>query len=70
LKYTRDSNSSGPFERLPNHLCPVKRNIALGTGFKSIKYGEDAEYARRLKRYLKTSYHIDMVMYYYLDYKK
>ena len=34
--------------RTPNHLCPVKRELALQVGFKAINCGEDTDYARRL----------------------
>ena len=35
--------------RCPNHLNPVKRELALKTGFGAIRYGEDADYSLRLR---------------------
>ena len=38
----------GVYYRTPNHLCPVKRILALATGFPVINRGEDTDYAVRL----------------------
>lgn len=70
LRYKKDSNSVIPFERIPNHLCPVRTIIAKQISFKAMKYGEDADYAFRLKPYLKTQRKIEKTLYYYLDYYK
>ncbi len=40
--------------RTPNHLCPVKRELALRVGFKALNCGEDTDYARRLYPLLKS----------------
>ena len=61
---TVDSHDAGPFDfglehrhyyqqdgvyyRTPNHLCPVKRTLALATGFPAVNRGEDTDYAVRL----------------------
>lgn len=37
------------YERFNNHLCPVRREIALQIGFKDMGFGEDYDYALRLK---------------------
>lgn len=42
------------YYRTPNHLCPVRRDLALQVGFKTINCGEDTDYARRLYPLLKT----------------
>lgn len=34
--------------RTPNHLNPVRREIALAVGFKPMQTGEDADYSHRL----------------------
>lgn len=36
------------FDRLPNHLNPVRRSIALGVGYKDLAFGEDGDYAQRM----------------------
>lgn len=70
LRFSNDSNNFIPFERLPNHLCPVKRELALKAGFKPLRYAEDAVFARKLKPFLKTEVHINDVLYTYLDFEK
>ena len=40
--------------RTPNHLCPVRRDLAIQVGFKAVNCGEDTDYARRLYPLLKT----------------
>lgn len=37
------------YERFNNHLCPVKRDIALQIGYKDISWQEDYDYAVRLR---------------------
>lgn len=64
-EYEKDHNDNKGYHRLPNHICAVKRDIALKVPFPSIKYGEDATYARLLKPLLKTQLHIPRILYYY-----
>jgi len=42
------------YYRTPNHISPVKREIALKIGFPEIPYGEDAVYSRNIHPQLKT----------------
>ncbi|MGP8214737.1 MAG: glycosyltransferase family 2 protein [Bacteroidia bacterium] len=51
--------------RVPNHLIPVKREYALATKFPEKSFGEDTDYGLRIRRLLKTEYHIERPMYYY-----
>ncbi len=37
------------YSRTPNHLNPIRRKFALDVGFRDITYGEDADYANRLR---------------------
>lgn len=47
--YGYDHNSAHEYRRLPNHICAVKRELAVATRFNdSLSFGEDADYARRL----------------------
>lgn len=39
----------GKYLRHPNHLSPIRRNIALDIGFPDQSNGEDYDYCRRLK---------------------
>ena len=65
LRFDKDENTSTEYRRLPNHLCAVRRSLALRTPFPSKTKGEDSEYARDLKRLLDTEVHLDRTMYYY-----
>jgi hypothetical protein len=68
--YRLDATKSedGPDWRLPNHLCAVRRDLALQAGYQSEAYGEDAAYARRLLPLISKYHHIGgEPMYYYLD---
>lgn len=37
------------YDRLPNHLNPVRRELALQAGFPPTNFGEDSDYAKRLR---------------------
>lgn len=52
--------------RLPNHLCPVKRQIALSCQFTDKNYGEDSDYAERINNHIKNEYHIQDKLYFYM----
>jgi len=53
------------YYRTPNHISPVKRELALQAGFPEISFGEDAEYSRRLLPLLKTEVIINEPIYHY-----
>ena len=60
-------NTTPNLETRPiNHLCPVKREIAIQAGFPDIFRGEDRAYAERLKPLLKTEVRIDKEIYNYI----
>ena len=63
--YKGDYNDSNSYYRLPNHLMCVKRKLALQVPFAEINFGEDADYAKRLKPLLQTEYNIVKVLYHY-----
>jgi glycosyltransferase involved in cell wall biosynthesis len=52
--------------RNPNHLNPVKREIALAVGFPDITEAEDKAYSKGIQPLLKTEVKIDQPIYYYL----
>jgi FkbM family methyltransferase len=68
----RESKKGGKIHYLrhTNHLCPIKRNIALSVGYKDLKTAEDYDYAVRLRKtnLLKTEAIIPLPMYHY-DFK-
>ena len=53
------------YYRTPNHISPVKRELALKAGFPEISFGEDAEYSRRLLPLLYTEVKIPGNIYKY-----
>lgn len=54
------------YERTPNHLNPVRRELALQVRFPKQNWREDTDYAERLRPLLKTEVFIDKVLYHYL----
>jgi glycosyltransferase involved in cell wall biosynthesis len=53
------------YYRTPNHISPVKRELALLAGFPEISFAEDHEYSMRLLPMLKTEFKIPGILYYY-----
>lgn len=68
-KYAKDYNSVNAYHRLPNHICCVKKEIALKVPFLNIKNGEDSAYSKQLKPHLRTQNEINRVLYHY-DYNE
>lgn len=52
--------------RTPNHLNPVRREIALRHRFPELNHGEDREFSQRIMPDISTEVFIDCVMYQYL----
>lgn len=63
--YQQDFNIHESYHRLPNHICCVKREIAIQVPYDNVAYGEDAIYSKKLRPFLKTETNIDEVLYYY-----
>jgi glycosyltransferase involved in cell wall biosynthesis len=61
----RDCRTPREYRRLPNHLCCVRRELALKAPFPLVTCGEDVAYSRQLKRHLRSQHHIERVLYYY-----
>ena len=53
------------YYRCPNHLNPIKREIALDTKFPEIYCGEDRDFSYRLAGKLKTEVYIKGPIYFY-----
>lgn len=70
MRYTENRNlPSGDgefFERMPNHLNPVRRELVLAVRFPPINQGEDTDYSKRLRPMLRTEAFIDAHLYDYL----
>jgi glycosyltransferase involved in cell wall biosynthesis len=66
MKYSSWFTKDDVYYRCPNHLNPVKRDIAKKVGFLNISVGEDHDYSNRLFPLLKTEVYIQEPIYYYL----
>lgn len=69
LRYHIWFEDNGVYYRNPNHLSPVKRELALKTGFPSINHGEDHDYSKRLLPLLNSEVYIKGPIYHY-DYRE
>lgn len=56
----------GVYYRTPNHISPVRRELALQTRFKEISHGEDFDYSMRLLPLLKTENKVEGNIYHYI----
>ena len=65
IQYHDWFEKSGVYYRCPNHLNPVKREIALKVMFPDASRGEDKHYSFRLYPLLKTEEYIHGVIYFY-----
>lgn len=63
--WQKDHNTETAYNRLPNHICCIKKQLAEKVEFPSIAYGEDSGFSKLLKPLLETQYKIDKVLYYY-----
>lgn len=61
------SENGNGFYRCPNHLNPIKRDIAIRFPFKEINIGEDTDWALQLRdaKALKTQAKNNSIIYYY-----
>lgn len=64
IKYDCDKDRPNIYQRMPNHLSVWKRSLVLP--YKEINYGEDAEWAARMKGKALTQRKIDKILYSYL----
>lgn len=64
-RYGSDHNTDSEYLRIPNHICCVRRDLALRAGFADRQCGEDSDYAERLIAYLDHEVVIDRVLYHY-----
>lgn len=58
-------NAEDYFYRLPNHLCPVKNEIAKKCDFTDKNFGEDSDYSKEINRYICNEFHINSYLYNY-----
>lgn len=65
IKFKEDENTPTEYHRIPNHICCIRKDIAKKVKFSKLKYGEDAEYSKRLLPKLKSQHMINEILYYY-----
>jgi glycosyltransferase involved in cell wall biosynthesis len=65
LQYTDWYEENEIYYRCPNHLNPIKREIALDAKFPDKYWQEDKDFSQRLKGKLKTEVFIKGPIYYY-----
>ena len=58
-------SEAGTHYRCPNHLSPVKKDIAIKVGFRDMRNGEDGIYSQGILPYLQNESFIDEELYYY-----
>jgi len=61
-----DTNSGGIMYRRPNHLCAVRREIAIDCKFPDKNFREDSDYSELINKHIKTEFHINEKLYFYL----
>lgn len=64
------TGADGNYYRTPNHISPVRRELALKAGFPEVSFAEDYEYSMRLLPLLKTESLISTPLYHYDYWKK
>lgn len=65
VQYVEDRNTTTGYERMPNHICAIRRDLASRVSFPHLPYGEDSGYAKLLRPLLRTETHIPRVLYHY-----
>lgn len=67
IKYKEYKERNGVYERPPNHLNPIKKELVNDIDFKKINFGEDTDWALRLlaSGRIKTEYSHNHILYYY-----
>ena len=53
------------YYRTPNHICPIKTELAREGGFDDVAWGEDYPFSQRMKNLLHTETTIDEPIYFY-----
>lgn len=65
IRYKEWKTVDGIHQRCPNHINPVRWELALKAGFTEKDHGEDHDFSMALLPLLKTEVFVDKVMYYY-----
>lgn len=54
------------YECFVGHITPIRRDIVLSVGFKSVDFGEDSEFCKQIMPLCQKEAYIDKVMYRYI----
>lgn len=65
IKYQNWFEKNNVYYRCPNHLNPIRRELALAVGFNDLNSGEDHDFSERIKPLLKTEVYIKKCLYFY-----
>jgi hypothetical protein len=65
IKYQNWFEKNNIYYRCPNHLNPIRKELALAVGFKNLNSGEDHDFSERIKPLLKTEVYINKCLYFY-----
>jgi glycosyltransferase involved in cell wall biosynthesis len=63
--FDHDYNTPHEYRRMPNHICAVKRVLALDTPYADMCMGEDSDYAERLRPKLQSQVTLENPLYHY-----
>ena len=63
--FKKDMNKARHYERLPNHIMCIKKELALKVGFKQMNFGEDVDFATKLRPLIGSQCVIEKVLYNY-----
>ena len=65
IRYKEWGEDDYAYYRSPNHINPIKREIALSIGFENISHGEDKIFSEKILPFLKTEIYIKEPIYFY-----
>lgn len=69
IKHKKDHNTINQYNRLPNHICCIKKSISKKSSFPNVMYSEDKIFAEILLPHIKSEHQIKETLYYY-DYNQ
>ena len=64
-KFPMDRDCKEHYERLPNHIMCIKKELAIKVGFPDKSFAEDQDFAKRLRPLIKRQARIKKVLYWY-----
>ena len=65
IKYDKWFDENGVYYRNPNHINPIRKELALQAGFENVSHGEDFAFSKAIQPLLKTEVYISGILYHY-----